>query len=194
MPPYTPAQSFFVEWNPTRVIELSPDASLLCVGRGNLRLDLIDLVTCFSKATITFQSTPTAVLWKCSRAPHLLIVGLRDGSFTAVTANRRFEVTVGQTYRSGASAYVSAIAMSDVHGILAIATGPIVHIYRFEQGTSESQIPIASDYYSLIIWSSYLFSQLFPCARYRWRFGRPTSTHCQVFGVFRHWRPFRVLF
>jgi len=140
MSPYALTQEFFVQSNPSRVIEFSPDASLICLGRGNPQLDFIELATCSAVATTRFRSAPSAVLWKYS-TPNLLIVGLRDGSFTTITVNRDFEVTFGQVYRPGTSVRVSAIAMSDVHGILAVATGPIVHIYRFEQGSRESPFP-----------------------------------------------------
>lgn len=75
---------------------------------------------------------------------------MKNGTFTTVTIDEDFEVTFGQAHRTGASAHVSAIAMSDIHGILAIATGPIVRIYRFERGTRESPFPFTSRFLLLI--------------------------------------------
>jgi len=137
--PYTLTQEFFISPNPLDVIEFSPNTNLLCLGRGDLRLDLVDLATCSTVATIVLESAPSAVLWKY---PHFLIVGLKDGSFTSVTVNSDYEVTIGRVYGLGASTHVSAITMSDVHGILVIATGSIVHIYRFEQGTRKFPLPL----------------------------------------------------
>ena len=138
-----------MEVHPSRVIEFSPDATHLCLGRGGLQLDLVELAGCSIVARIAFKSAPTAVLWKYS-VPDFLIVGLRDGSFTIVTVDGESEVTFGRTYGLGGPAHVSAIAMSDVHGVLAIATGPIVRIYRFERGTRESLFSITSHFLLMI--------------------------------------------
>lgn len=110
---------------------------------------LVNAAGCHPIGTIELQRIPTAVLWKAS-APHLLIVGMADGTFTTTTINESLEVTIGPTYRTGGLAHISAFAMDGIHKILAVATGPLVHIYRFEPGDCELTFPITFDHLSTV--------------------------------------------
>jgi hypothetical protein len=132
MSQYTLSKQFLSPHHPIRAMEISPDMKFLCIGGGS-SLYILDSVFGSALALIEFDITPVVVRWYMT-APHLIFAGFNDGTFTTVKmmVTPDLKITTGSSYGDGHTAPVSAIAMDGTNSVLAVATGQIIHLYRFE--------------------------------------------------------------